>query len=169
MGLMDQLLDKGGSLVGPLASKLGIDPDQAKNALDRIVPYVRDKLASSLSGGHGAKLVEQIKQRDLKSAAASPSRLTGDAVDRDGADLMGEMELDAGERETHVSDVAHATGLPVEVVRRMMPVAAVATAGAMDADGVIEQILAGQRDLIARLQEIQRDVAAGRFDKSGKP
>jgi hypothetical protein len=156
MGLSDTILDKGGGVVGELGKKYGIDAGQVKGALDKIVPFLKEKLAGGLSlPGRGTALLGSIKQHDLKGFVSDPSRLGGTDAEQHGNELLDAM--DADEKEAHVQDVARATGLPVGQVRSLLPAAAVATAGAMDADGVIDQILGGQQELLARLAQIKAD------------
>lgn len=164
MGLTDQIMEHGGGVIGTLTKKLGVGADQVKGALDKIVPFVQKQLGQGLSlPGRGASLLGQIKQHDLKAFASDPSKLAGDDADRHGAALL--ADLDPAEQDAHVAEVAAATGLDAATVRALLPAAAVATAGAMDADGHLEQILQGQTDLMAKLAQIQADAKAGKYGK----
>jgi len=165
MGLSDQILDKGGGVIGELTKKLGVDVDagQIKSAMDQIVPFLKGKLAGGLSlPGRGTALLGAIKKNDLKGFVSDPAKLGSADAERHGNALLDEM--DATEKDAHVEEVARATGLPAATVRSLMPAAAVATAGAMDADGIIEQILGGQQDLLAKLAAIKADAADGKLD-----
>lgn len=164
MGLMDQLTAHGGGAIGALTEKFGIGADQAKGALDKIIPFVKGHLGKGLSlPGRGASLIGQIKGANLKALAADPAAIAGDDAARHGATLLD--DLDEGEKEAHVQEVARETGLDPGVVRSLLPTAAAVTAGAMDADGHLEQVLDGQQDLLAKLQQIQADAKAGKFDE----
>lgn len=163
MGLMDTIMEQGGGMVGPLASKFGIPSGAARSALDQIIPFVKGKLGGGLSlPGTGTSLADKIRAANLKAYAKDPSKLVGDDVDQHGNDLLG--GFDADENEAHVQQVAKSTGLDPGVIRSLMPAAAVAAAGAMDADGHLDAIQQGQQDLIAKLAKISADAKDGKLD-----
>jgi hypothetical protein len=90
MGFDDKIL-------GELTKKFGIGGDQAKAALEKMVPFLKGKLGA-LGGGGNVGLLSQIKSTDL----------TPDDLDND-------------EKESHVQDVAKASGLPADTVKQMLP------------------------------------------------
>jgi hypothetical protein len=120
MGMID-------SLVGQLTSKFGVSGDQAKGALDKILPFVQGKLGGmslpglpgGLGGGGDVGLLSKI---DLHhpTAAAHGSKLL--------------EHVDPAEQEAHVQEVAKQTGLDPDIVRKMMP----AAAAALHADGHLD-------------------------------
>jgi hypothetical protein len=154
MGLIDQILDKGGGVVGTLTKKFGIDAGQAKAALEKIVPFIQDKVGGKLNiPGLGGVLASQIKGAGLAGLARDPASLAGDDAAAKGKALLGELGDD--DQDTQVAEVSRLTGLDPAVVRDMMPVAAVATAGAMDADGMLDNF----REQHDKILEILRQVA----------
>lgn len=148
MGLQDQILEQ----LGGLTKKYGLDASQAKGALDKIVPFLKDKLGGHLSlPGRGQSLVAAIKQQGLADYARDPAKLASADAERLGGALVGQLDgVDAEE-------VARASGVDVATVRKLLPAAAVATAGAMDADGALEQFLNVHEDVMARIARIQED------------
>ncbi|MCA9679791.1 MAG: DUF937 domain-containing protein [Kofleriaceae bacterium] len=154
MDLTNLIKEQGGGVVGQLTKKFGIGADQAKQALDQIIPFFKKNIAGRLSlPGSGASLLGKIKTGDFKAFAHDPSKLDDDdAVAAKAKGLLG--ELDADEQEAHVQEVARSTGLDPAVVRQMMPAAAVATAGAMDADGALAEFESIHGDLMSKLSAL---------------
>ncbi len=150
MGLLDLVMEHGGGVVGQLTKKFGISADQAKSVLDRAVPFVKDKLGGNLRlPGTGTALFGKIKAGDYAAFARDPSKLEDD--DHVHAQAKGLLGASAEEEEAHVADVARSTGLDPDLVRKMLPHATVATVGAMDADGALEEFNQIHGDLMARL------------------
>ena len=92
MGMEDQLL-------GELTKKFGISADQAKGALDKMLPFVKGKLPF-LGGGGNVGLLSQIR-RD---------------PDHDHLAHVPDHEKDA-----HAEEVSKASGLSVDTVKQMLP------------------------------------------------
>src|SRR5687768_14095200 len=103
MGLQDQILDQ----LGGLTKKYGIDASQAKGALDKIVPFLKDKLGGHLSlPGRGHSIAAAIRGKGMKSM-----ELASDDAERAGGELVGQLDgVDA-------DAVARATGVDVAMVR----------------------------------------------------
>jgi len=76
MGVLDMLLDNTDQ-VASLAARAGVPAAQAKQALDKIVPFVKDKVGGS-------------------------------------------KPTDAAAQEAHAKEVAEATGLPLDVVKKLL-------------------------------------------------
>ena len=85
MGFDDKIL-------GELTKKFGIGGDQAKAALEKMVPFLKGKLGG-LGGGGNVGLLSQIKSTDL----------TPD------------------EEHSHAEEVSKASGIPVDKVKEMLP------------------------------------------------
>jgi hypothetical protein len=153
MGLLDLVKDHGGGVVGQLTKKFGVSADQAKQVLDKAIPFVKDKIGSKLRlPGSGTALLGSIKSQGLAAYAKDPSKLDDDDDVRAKAKgLLGDHD---DEQEAHVNEVAKSTGLDPALVRQMLPHATVATVGAMDDDGALEQLLEVQDDLMAKLKSL---------------
>jgi hypothetical protein len=147
------VMEHGGGVVGQLTKKFGVSADQAKQVLDKAIPFIKDKVGGKLRlPGSGASLLGSIKDNDYASFAKDPSKLDNDDDVRAKAKgLLGDHDDD---QEAHVNEVAKSTGLDPALVRQMLPHAAVATVGAMDADGALEQLLEVQDDLMAKLKSL---------------
>jgi hypothetical protein len=153
MGLLDMVSEHGGGVVGQLTKKFGVSADQAKQVLAQAVPFIKDKIGGKLRlPGTGASLFGAIKDGDLAAYARDPSKLDDDDDVRAKAQgLLGDPDDD---QEAHVAEVARSTGLDPAVVRQMLPHAAVATVGAMDADGSLEEFNQIHGDLMAKLKAL---------------
>jgi len=89
-------------LIGNLTKKFGIDASSAKGALDKVLPFVKDKL-----GG-----------LDLDSIRSKLGQGTHSLL----------AHVDKGEHDRHVDDVAKATGLAPATIREIQQEAAAAAA-----------------------------------------
>jgi hypothetical protein len=85
-------------LIGNLTKKFGIDASSAKGALDKVLPFVKDKL-----GG-----------LDLDSIRSKLGQGTHSLL----------AHVDKGEHDRHVDDVAKATGLAPAMIRDIQQEAA---------------------------------------------
>ncbi len=99
MGLDDQIL-------GELTKKLGIGGDQAKSALEKMLPFVKGKLPG---GGGDVGLLSKIKAAQIEGTAPASAP----------ADHLAHVE--EHEKEAHVQEVAKHSGLSVDTVRKMLP------------------------------------------------
>jgi hypothetical protein len=89
MGMEDQLL-------GELTKKFGIGPDQAKSALEKMLPFVKGKLPFGGGGGGDVGLLSQIHRDHL---AHVPDH----------------------EKDAHAEEVSKASGISVDTVKQMLP------------------------------------------------
>jgi hypothetical protein len=91
MGMEDQLL-------GELTKKFGIGGDQAKAALEKMLPFVKGKLP--FGGGGEVGLLSQIKR----------------APDHDHL-----AHVPQAEKDEHAAEVSKASGLSIDTVKQMLP------------------------------------------------
>jgi hypothetical protein len=97
MGLDDKLL-------GELTKKFGIQGDQAKAALEKMLPFVQGKLPGV---GGGVGLMSQWKKPETAA----------EHVEHD--DPLHHVSAD--EKDTHVEEVAKHSGLDMDTIRKMLP------------------------------------------------
>ena len=153
---LGDLFDKGGPVVDALSKKVGVKPEQAKDALSKIAPFVQEKL------GKKKGTADKAAAGNLKGYAEDPSKLGDPDADRHGQDLLD--DVDADERERHVQEVARSTGLAPDVVRKMMPAATTATVGAMDKAGALRVLQDNFEELDRKIKEIKLDASDGKMD-----
>ena len=89
-------------LIGNLTKKFGIDASSAKGALEKVLPFVKDKL-----GGLDLDAIRSKLGQGTHSLLA---------------------HVDKGEHDRHVDDVAKATGLAPATIREIQQEAAAAAA-----------------------------------------
>jgi hypothetical protein len=146
------LFDKGGPVIDTLAKKVGVKPEQAKDALGKIAPFVKEKLAGK------KKPADKAEAAKLADYADDPSKLSGADADARGQELLD--DIDEQEREAKIAEVARSTGLHPDVVRNLMPAATTATVGALDKKGVLKHLT----ELRDRQAKINLDAADGVMD-----
>jgi hypothetical protein len=151
---MKDLFDN--DVVGSLTKKYGVKPDQAKGVLDKVAPFVKDKL------GGKPKTAAKARAANLEAYATDPARLAGKDADDHGNELL--ADVDPAEREAKIQEIARASGLDPKVVRDMLPAATTATVGAMDKRGAFAHLLQVHTDLQRRLDEIKLDASDGVID-----
>jgi len=133
MGLLDQI--QGSGVVEQLSKKLGISPEQATKVLSEIVPRLRSNLLGKIGIGGGeslAPLVAQIQQEIAKRTAAID--LDDDDAPAKAQGLLGSA-LPDDEQDRTAEEIARAAGVSPDVVRKIMPHAAILTARGLEADG----------------------------------
>jgi len=137
MSIIDDILGKHKAVIEQLSQKFGISPDQAMQVLSQVMPRLRSGILEKIGIGGGESLAPVVAQirADLAKSLATVDPNDDDATNKARGFLGTALPDDEQERTTN--EIAKSAGLSPDLVRQILPHAAILTARDLDADGAL--------------------------------
>ena len=132
MNLLDSILNAGGGRsVSELAGQFGLRDDQAKSAVETLLPALAGGLQRNVSQGGLNSLLEALSKGQHQRYLDNPSTLQADAVRQDGDGILGHVLGNKDVSRRVAAQASQRTGISESVLKQMLPVVAALAMGAL--------------------------------------
>jgi hypothetical protein len=133
MNLLDTLLQSaGGGALQRVGQQLGINDSQTKDVLGKLMPALTGAIKRNTTGADGVRSLQKALTRGNHSRYLDdPNALADQTTVDDGNSILGHL-LGSKEASRDVaSNVATETGIDASIIKKLLPLAAAATMGAV--------------------------------------
>lgn len=133
MNILETILgDQNGAPVDKLASRFGLEPQQASSAVGALVPAVAAGLQRNMSSQSGLEsLVSALSNGNHTRYLDDPDALTNDAATRDGNQILGHVFGSKDVSRQVAATASKKTGVDAGVLKKMLPLVAAMVMGGM--------------------------------------
>ena len=150
MNLLETILGaQSGAPVRGLAQSFGLDDDQAASALKALLPALSGGLKRNVASAGGLEsLLGALSAGDHQRYLEEPGNLSRTETVQDGNAILGHLFGNKEVSRNVASQASSQTGLPVDLLKKMLPVVATLAMGALSKNTAREGI---QRNSAANL------------------
>ena len=145
MSLMDALMSAGGgSAVGQLGNKFGLDENQTMAALQQLLPALGGGLQRNVSAEGGLEnLLGALSSGNHGQYLDNPDLLDGDEATEEGNGILGHLLGSKDVSREVAANASAQTGIGADVLKQMLPLVATMVMGSLskrsDASGYLER------------------------------
>ena len=132
MNLLDSILTAGGGRsVSELAGQFGLKQDEAKSAVESLLPALAGGLQRNVSQGGLDNLLDALSKGQHQRYLDDPAALQVDAVREDGNGILGHVLGSKDVSRRVAAQASQRTGISESVLKQMLPVVAALAMGAL--------------------------------------
>lgn len=133
MNLLDTILGaSGGAPVRGLAQSFGLQESQATGALKALLPALSSGLKNNVASSGGLdSLLGALSKGNHEQYLDDPSRLSSPETVQDGNSILGHLLGSKDVSRQVASRASSQTGLPVDMLKKMLPLVATMAMGAL--------------------------------------
>lgn len=133
MNLLDTILSaSGGAPVRGLAQNFGLEESQASGVLKALLPALSSGLKNNVASSGGLEsLLGALSGGNHKQYLEEPTRLGQPSTVQDGNSILGHLLGSKDVSRQVASRASSQTGLPVDLLKKMLPVVATMAMGAL--------------------------------------
>jgi hypothetical protein len=133
MSLLTTILSaQGGSIVEQIAGRFDLDKTSTENAIRSLVPLISNGIQRNMSDQSGIEsLVNALTKGNHESYLDNPDGLSDPAATEDGNSILGHIFGSKDVSRQAAARAAGETGLNVNTLKKMLPLLATTTMGAM--------------------------------------
>lgn len=142
MNLLETILQaQGGGAVKGLAQNLGLSESQATAAIQQLLPALSSGLKRNVASPGGLEgLLGALQQGSHDQYLEQPQRLGSPETISDGNSILGHLLGSKDVSRKVAGNAAASTGLPVDLLKKMLPVVATMAMGALSKNTVQQGI-----------------------------
>jgi len=133
MNLLETLLQSaGGGALQRVGQQLGINDDQTKDVLSKLMPALTGGIKRNTNAADGVQSLQKALSRGNHDRYLDdPNALSDQATVDDGNSILGHLLGSKQASRDVASNVAAETGIDASIIKKLLPIAAAATMGAV--------------------------------------
>lgn len=158
MELLESILSgSGGRVLQQLSAQHGLNADQARSALEKLVPNLANGINRNVQQTGGLEsLLGALQKGRHADYLDRPETLADDATREDGNRILGHLLGSKDESRRVAGEAAQSTGLDSGILKSLLPVAATLVMGALSKqtaanDNPLGSLLGGPGNLLSGL------------------